>query len=70
MRDLTNNQIDLEYRLISDMKEEYHHKIRTLEREKERLEREMQQQMQRNVSSKDDNKDRLVVSLKAKRESL
>jgi len=39
LRDLTNNQIDLEYRLISDMKEEYHNKIRTLEREKERLER-------------------------------
>ncbi len=41
LRDMTNNQIDLEYRLISDMKEEYHTKIRNLEREKERLEKEM-----------------------------
>lgn len=53
LRDLTNNQIDLEYRLISDMKEEYHNKIRTLEREKEKLEREMQQQIQRNAAVKD-----------------
>lgn len=34
LRDMTNNQIDLEYRLITDMKEEYHHKISQLEKEK------------------------------------
>ena len=66
LRDMTNNQIDLEYRLISDMKEEYHTKIRNLEREKDRLEKEMAGQK----GGKDESRDKLVVSLKAKRDSL
>lgn len=66
LRDLTNNQIDLEYQLISNMKEEYHNKIRNLEKEKEKLEKEMQAQK----GGKDESRDKLVVSLKAKKDSL
>jgi hypothetical protein len=31
LREMTNNQIDLEYRLITEMKEEYYNKIKALE---------------------------------------
>lgn len=68
---MTNNQIDLEYRLITEMKEEYYNKIKALEFEKEKLEKEIYKQKdETSRTSTNPAKDKIVASLKAKRELL
>ena len=68
---MTNNQIDLEYRLITEMKEEYYHKIKALELEKEKLEREINKHKDDGTrSTTNPAKDKVAASLKAKREVL
>ena len=37
LNSMTNNQIQLEYQLIEEMKQEYHHKVMSLEKEKQGL---------------------------------
>lgn len=69
---MTNAQIDLEYQLINSMKEEYYKKINGLEKEKDKLEKELA-----NVAKNKDEKiqtmvekDKTVQALKGKKEQL